>query len=77
MMNAASPPNPWLWFAWVMLVPLLVGCDGCRQTEETDLKEEVAQQKLPPFTIGPAKAFPATRADAQPRRRTRCNRHRH
>ncbi|WP_037230465.1 hypothetical protein [Rhodopirellula baltica] len=64
MMNAASPPNPWLWFAWLMLVPLLVGCDGCRQTEETDLKEEVAQQNLPPFTIGPAKAFPATRADA-------------
>ncbi|WP_037254453.1 hypothetical protein [Rhodopirellula europaea] len=64
MMNAASPPNPWLWFAWLMLVPLLVGCDGCRQTEETDLKEEVAEQKLPPFTISSAKAFPATRADA-------------
>lgn len=64
MMNAASPPHAWLWFAWLMLAPMLVGCDGCRQAEETDLKEELEQQKLPPFTINSAKAFPATRADA-------------
>ncbi|MFG0264865.1 MAG: hypothetical protein ACF8AM_06880 [Rhodopirellula sp. JB055] len=64
MMKPASPPNPWQWFAWLMLVPLLAGCDGCRQTEQADLKEELEQQKLPPFTISSAKAFPATRPDA-------------
>jgi hypothetical protein len=64
MMNPASPPNPWLWFAWLMLVPLLAGCDGCRQSEQADLKEELEQQKLPPFTISAAQAFPATRPDA-------------
>ncbi|MEO9594581.1 hypothetical protein [Rhodopirellula bahusiensis] len=64
MMKSASPPSPWLWFAWLMLVPLLVGCDGCRPTEDADLKDELAEQKLPPFTINSAKAFPATRPDA-------------
>ncbi|WDQ16142.1 hypothetical protein [Rhodopirellula sp. P2] len=64
MMKPASLPNPWLWCAWLMLVPLLAGCDGCRQAGDVDLKEEVEQQKLPPFTISSAKAFPATRPDA-------------
>lgn len=52
----------WCWF--VLLMPLVVGCDGCRMTGDPQEVDELADAKRPPFTSRPPQAYPITRPDA-------------
>ncbi|MCC9654983.1 hypothetical protein [Rhodopirellula halodulae] len=63
-MIAASTSRPRNWLAWLLLIPLVVGCDGCRPSDDGPDEPTEEQTKLPPLTIDSAKAFPATRPDA-------------
>jgi len=61
-----SEPKTGFSLAWLplLLLPLVVGCDGCRMTSPADEEARQLEQQQPPFTSIAAKAYPGNRADA-------------
>ncbi|MCM2371352.1 hypothetical protein [Aporhodopirellula aestuarii] len=52
------------WVLAIVLLPLIVGCDGCRMNETVDEEAKKLEQLQPPFSTVPAKAYPLSRPDA-------------
>ncbi|WP_236620912.1 hypothetical protein [Rhodopirellula sallentina] len=48
----------------LVLLPLIVGCDGCRFNQGSEEDAEQLKQKLPDITSRPPQAYPMSRPDA-------------
>ncbi len=53
-----------LWTFAIVLLPLIVGCDGCRLSQPEDEEAKKLEQQQPAFTSLAAKAYPLSRPDA-------------
>ncbi len=53
------------WWCFLVCLPLVVGCDGCRLTNQPDEAAEQSETQQAPFTSRAADAYPASRPDTQ------------
>lgn len=53
------------WCCVLICLPLIVGCDGCRLTNQPDEAAKQLDEQQPPFTSRAAESYPASRPDMQ------------
>ncbi|TWT66642.1 hypothetical protein [Allorhodopirellula solitaria] len=51
------------WWCFLLCFPLVVGCDGCRLTNQPENESKLPEEQQPPFTSRAADAYPASRLD--------------
>jgi hypothetical protein len=61
------PPNAplrWIWHLLILAMPMIIGCDGCRLSNESSDVAQDDTEKRPPFTSRAAQAYPVSRPDS-------------